>query len=134
MDVHTNDLISREKALEALREANVRVVGMRVGKTILARYAEQVREGYVDILKGVPTEDVKLVPTGYWIERGKTEKGSIIRQCSHCGVTKAGRPLSKYCPDCGAELSGKVAKKRLIHITHYGDMTEEEWDDFTDLY
>lgn len=102
MDVHTNDLISREKALEALREANVRVVGMRVGKTILARYAEQVREGYIDVIREMPGETrSEPVRTGHWIGHGKTEKGSPIRECSHCGVTKAGRPLSKFCPDCG---------------------------------
>lgn len=99
-----DELISRERALEALGEANVRVTGMRVGKTILAKYAEQVREGYIDILREVPAAVVEVVHEGYWIDCGRTEKGSPIRECSYCGVRKAGRPLSDYCPDCGCRM------------------------------
>lgn len=104
-----DDLISRERALEALREANIRVTGMRVGKTILAKYADQVRDGYIDILKELPAEDAELIRTGHWINCGKTEKGSPIRRCSYCGVTKAGRPLSDYCPDCGCKMFGRTS-------------------------
>lgn len=99
-----DELISREKALEALQGANVKVTGMRLGKTILAKYAEQVREGYIDILKEVPAEDAEPIRIGHWIGYGKTEKGTPIRGCSWCGVRKAGRPLSKYCPDCGCKM------------------------------
>lgn len=103
-----DDLISRERALEALREANIRVTGMRVGKTILAKYAEQVREGYIDILRKLPAACVEVVHEGYWIDVGKTEKGSPIRRCSYCGTEKAGRPLTAYCPDCGARIFGRM--------------------------
>lgn len=99
-----DDLISREKALEALREANVKVSGMRLGKVFLAEYAKQVREGYIDILKEVPAEEAEMVHEGHWINVGKTEKSSPIRKCSYCGVEKTGRPKSKFCPDCGAKM------------------------------
>ena len=104
-----DELISRERALEALGAANVRVTGMRVGKTILAKYAEQVREGYIDILREVPAAVVEVVHEGYWIDCGKTEKGTPIRRCSYCGTEKAGRPLSAYCPDCGARMFGRMS-------------------------
>lgn len=102
-----DELISRERALEALREANVQVKGMRLGATILARYAEQVREGYIDILRDLPAARVEVVVEGYWIDVGKTEKGTPIRRCSHCDTEKAGRPLSAYCPDCGCKMITK---------------------------
>lgn len=107
MDEYAGDLISRERALEALEAADVRVSGMRVGKMFITKYAEQVREGYIDILRNVPSE------TGEWINVGKTDRGTIIRRCSYCGVTKAGRPLSKYCPDCGCRMVGSIWESRL---------------------
>lgn len=103
-----DELISRERALEALEAANVRVTGMRVGKTILAKYAEQVREGYIDILRDLPPAEVEVVHEGYWIDVSKTEKGTPIRKCSYCQTEKAGRPLSAYCPDCGARIFGRM--------------------------
>lgn len=115
-----DELISREKALEALREANVQVKGMRLGKTILAKYAEQVREGYIDILKEVPAVVVEVVHEGYWIDVGKTEKGTPIRRCSYCGTEKAGRPLSAYCPDCGARIFGRMSVSDERDDDEYG--------------
>lgn len=103
-----DELISREKALKALQEANVHVTGMRAGKTFLTKYADQVRDGYIDILRGVPAVECEIVHEGCWIDVGKTEKGSPIRRCSYCNTEKAGRPLSAYCPDCGARIFGRM--------------------------
>lgn len=103
-----DELISRERALKALQEANVHVTGMRAGKTFLARYAEQVRDGYIDTLRGVPAAECEIVHEGYWIDVSKTEKGTPIRRCSYCNTEKAGRPLSAYCPDCGARIFGRM--------------------------
>lgn len=100
-----DDLISRETALKVLEETKVYVSGMRFGKIILKEYVSQVREGYIDILKEVPSADAKLINHGHWITVGKTPYGSIIRKCSCCGVEKIGKAKSKYCPDCGAELN-----------------------------
>lgn len=117
---NTCELISRERALEALREANVQVKGMRLGKTILAKYAEQVREGYIDILKEVPAVVVEVVHEGYWIDVGKTEKGTPIRRCSYCDTEKAGRPLSAYCPDCGCKMFGRMSVTDVRDDDDYG--------------
>lgn len=116
-----DELISRERALEALQEANVRVTGMRVGKTILAKYAEQVRDSYIDILREVPAAECEVVHEGYWIDVGETEKGSPIRECSYCGVRKAGRPLSAYCPDCGCHLFGRMNRTTGVATDDYED-------------
>lgn len=118
---NTNDLISRERALEALQEANVRVSGLRLGKTIMAKYTEQVREGYIDIIRKVPAEEAEMLRIGQWISLGKTEKGSSIRKCSYCGVTKAGRPASKFCPDCGAMM--------LLNVNELDDILREYTDE-----
>lgn len=98
----TTDLISRETALKVLEEAKVYVSGMRFGKIILKEYAGQVREGYIDILRNIPKEDAEFIHHGGWITIGKSEKGSIIRMCSHCGTERTGISKSKYCRDCGA--------------------------------
>ena len=98
----TTDLISRETALKVLEEAKVYVSGMRFGKIILKEYASQVREGYIDILRNIPKEDAEFIHHGGWITIGKSEKGSIIRMCSHCGTERTGISKSKYCRDCGA--------------------------------
>ena len=98
----STDLISREIALKALEEAKVYVSGMRFGKIILKEYTSQVRDGYIDILRNIPKEDAEFVHHGGWITVGKSEKGSIIRMCSHCGTERTGISKSKYCRDCGA--------------------------------
>lgn len=96
------DLISRETALKVLEETRVTVHGMRVGKTILKEYVSQVRDGYIDILRNIPKADADFIHHGGWITVGKSEKGSIIRMCSHCGTERTGISKSKYCRDCGA--------------------------------
>lgn len=98
----TTDLISRETALKALEETKVSVSGMHLGKIILKEYASQVRDGYIDILRNIPKADADLIHHGGWITVGKSEKGSIIRMCSHCGTERTGISKSKYCRDCGA--------------------------------
>lgn len=99
-----DELISRERAVEALRDAKLHVKGMRFGKTILAEYTRQVRDGYIDILENVPAEDAEVVRYATWVDLGKTDKGTPIRMCSHCRVAKAGKPKSIFCPDCGAAM------------------------------
>ena len=101
------ELISRERAVGALRYAKLHVKGMRFGKTILAEYTRQVRDGYIDILENVPAEDAEVVRYATWVDLGKTNKGTPIRMCSHCRVTKAGKPKSNFCPDCGAAMVKK---------------------------
>lgn len=98
----TTDLISRETALKVLEETKVSVSGMRLGKNILKEYVSQLREGYIDILRNIPKEDADFIHHGGWITVGKSEKGSIIRMCSHCGTERTGISKSKYCRDCGA--------------------------------
>lgn len=99
-----SDFISREKAVEALRNAKVHVTGMKIGKTILSEFSSQIRHGYVDVLKNVPAEDVVTIQYATWVNLGKTSHGTPIRMCSHCKIAKAGKPKSNFCPDCGAVM------------------------------
>lgn len=98
----TTDLISRETALKVLEETKVYVSGMRLGKIILKEYVSQLREGYIDILRNIPKADADFIHHGAWVTVGKSEKGSVIRMCSHCGTERTGISKSKYCRDCGA--------------------------------
>ena len=77
-----DDLISREKALEALEEAKYAI------------------DACIKKVKKIPSETMY----GSWKTIGKTPSGSIIRECTSCGVQKKGRPKSTYCPDCGAKM------------------------------
>ena len=99
-----SDLISRERALKALEEANVHIKNKLLRKFILAKYSSHLRERYIDAIEKIPPVDIELVHMGEWIDAGKTEKGSPIRRCSYYGVEKAGRPRTNYCPDCGAKM------------------------------
>lgn len=103
-----DELISRERALEALEEAKLNIKGFRLGKTILSEYSKQVREGYIDIVRNIPATEAEPIRYGRWIVVGKTKKGSIIRKCSYCNTEKAGRPKSAYCPDCGAKMISEL--------------------------
>lgn len=104
----TDDLISREGALKALRETNVKVTGMRAGKSILVEYANQVREGYIDIIRKIPSVIVESTPKiyGRWLYAGKSKSGDSIWKCSHCGKERTGNQArSTYCRDCGCYMN-----------------------------
>lgn len=98
------DLISRAKALDALYAARVRVMGMRVGKTVLSEYAKQCRDAMIEAITAVPDEDAEYIKHGFWIPCGKTEKGSTILRCSACKTERKGVSKSAYCRDCGAKM------------------------------
>ena len=99
-----SDYISRAEALETLEGARLYIVGMRAGKTILAEYATQCRQQYIDILNRIPSADVAPVKKGKWITVGKTPNGVIIRKCSYCETVRNGGVKSTYCRDCGAHM------------------------------
>lgn len=103
-NTNTVDLISRDEAVEALRDANVQVKGMRLGKVFLVEYSNQVRDGYMDIIRKMPAAEIPEYHYGVWVTTRKTEYGTPIRKCSYCGIERAGRPKSNYCPDCGAQM------------------------------
>ena len=104
MNELVSGFISRDKAIEALNDANVTVKGMRAGKQILLEYYNKLRDGYIDILRKVPDEEVVPENHGRWLTVGYTERGTPIRKCSSCGMERAGRPKSPYCPDCGCHM------------------------------
>lgn len=107
----TDDLISRERALKALRDANIQVKGMRAGKTILVEYANQVRDGYIDVIRKMPasnTDNTESLPKihGKWLYVGKSKSGYPIWKCSNCGKERTGEQAkSLYCRDCGCYMN-----------------------------
>lgn len=100
----TDDLISRESALKALRDSNPMVKGIRLGKTILVEYADQLREGYADVIRKVPTVHVEEFH-GQWLYAGESKSGDSVWRCSHCGKERTGKQAkSLYCRDCGCHM------------------------------
>ena len=104
MNKLVSGFISRDKAIEAFMNENVTVNGMRAGKQVLVEYSNKLRDGYIDILRKVPDEEVVPENHGRWLTVGYTEIGTPIRKCSSCGMERAGRPKSPYCPDCGCHM------------------------------
>ena len=101
-----DDFIERKKAIDLLEKTNGLVKGIKLGagKSILLEYTQQLRDGYVDIIRKMPAAQAKAIVIAEWVDVGKTSKGTPIRECSNCHTTKAGRPKSSYCPDCGAKM------------------------------
>lgn len=111
------DLIRREDAIKAIEERDIIIKGMRYSKTIFIDYNKKMRDGMVDILRTVPSvdaKDAKDVKHGWWKTIGKTNSGSIIRECSCCGIKRKGQAKTPYCPYCGAELNPCNAKEQQI--------------------
>jgi hypothetical protein len=99
------DYISRDEALKALQDARIMVTGMRYGKTVLSEYAYQCKLQYLKTIIDIPGADVTPVRKGRWITVGKTPTGAIIRKCSACETVRKGGVKSRYCRDCGADMS-----------------------------
>lgn len=100
-----NNFVDRDIVIETLRTTPVHVTGVRLGKLILPQYEDKCREAFIEAVRQVsPVTDVEPVRHGYWIDCGKTEKGSSIIQCSYCGKKRAGVAKSPYCRDCGAKM------------------------------
>lgn len=94
----TNDLISREAALDLFRNAmnSYRIVGMRSGKALIQRTVNEAFEG----LNKLPAVDAEPVVHGRWI------KHCACVECSVCGYNcwADSAPTYDYCPYCGAKM------------------------------
>lgn len=99
-----NNLVSRDTVIDTLRTTSVHISGVRLGKLILPQYEDKCREAFIKAVLDMPQADAEYVHHGYWIDMGKSEKGSSIIQCSVCGKTRKGTGKSKYCRDCGAKM------------------------------
>ena len=106
MNEQTSEFISREKILDIFENEHVPVTGIRLGlgKIFLVEYTTKLREYYSNAIRNIPPANVVPETYGEWVDVGKTNKGTPIRKCSRCGVEKAGRPKSSYCPDCGCRM------------------------------
>jgi rubrerythrin len=72
--------------------------------------AQAVEQAYVDKMVELAVKETKR-PKGKWIEvlEHRDEFGSTWHyECSECGARsyKGFTPLERYCPNCGAEMSG----------------------------
>ena len=97
------DLISREAALDVFRNAMVdlRIVGMRSGKTLLQSAVNKAWEG----LNKLPAVDAAPAVHGHWINQDSTY---TRYQCSVCGERNYGG-YESYCPNCGAKMYEETA-------------------------
>lgn len=109
----TNELISREAALDVLRNAmnGFRIVGMRSGKTLLQSAVNEAWEG----LNNIPAVDAVPVVHGRWIHcDGKSnlwycsECGGRIMYSQKCRTYQIKKPpvseANKFCKHCGAKM------------------------------
>lgn len=97
--------VDKDQVVDILKSAPLRVSGVRVGKAIFAQYAEGCRDAFVEAVEKLePAMDVEPVRHGFWIDRGKTEAGTPILECSYCDRVRKGGGKSAYCRDCGAKM------------------------------
>jgi len=88
-----NDLISKEKAIEGVREL------FSMGDC----YCDEL--SIVGMLNGMPSAETER-RKGKWIDTGR----KVIYKCSNCGNfldfngVNAGRGDANFCPNCGAEM------------------------------
>ena len=98
-----NDLIDRGLAL-SLIESSRMPIKWQFGKCILKEYFRRCKEQIRSIILHMPKSDAEYIRHGYWIDAGRTEKGSIILRCSVCKKERKGSGRSNYCRDCGAKM------------------------------
>lgn len=95
--VESKEYIEKESLLQALEE----IGGCDAPPD---SWADGFDKGILSAIKHVeaqPADDVVEVRHGKWIEDHEFFK------CSECGYLTDYR-LSKFCPDCGAKMDGKV--------------------------
>lgn len=101
----TNDLISRDTALDVLRNAmnGFRIVGMRSGKTLLQSAVNEAWEG----LNNIPAVDAAPVVHASYGFVGP-HIGSLYASHGTCGNCKERILIDprhkKFCPHCGARM------------------------------
>lgn len=97
--------VDKDQVLDILRSAPLRVTNIHIGKAIIGQYGEGCRGALVDAVEKMePAMDVEPVRHGFWIDRGKTEAGTPILECSYCDRVRKGGGKSAYCRDCGAKM------------------------------
>lgn len=96
--------INKKDLINMLAEAPIYVSGLRFGKTILRDYTNKLRESLIELIRNTPPAEVAPVVHANWIVVGKTEAGSKILKCGHCGRERKGSHKSAFCRDCGAMM------------------------------
>lgn len=89
--MQSSDAISRQMALEEIRNLKISVAGKDI-------FPNEAKETIIKTLDELPSVQPKQ-RTGKWITL-KDEYGDVVEAvCSNCG--RNGRHDWKYCPDCG---------------------------------
>ena len=89
------DLISRQKAIEALGEKPV-------GDTDWDLGCRNQWEWDTEILRTLPSAEPEERKTGHWIE---DETGYGFWTCSECKFVTEVTVLYHFCPNCGARMT-----------------------------
>lgn len=91
-----SDLISRKKAICALADADAKKLWKRL------KFSEMQK-----CLLDLPPEEPER-KKGEWIVTNEFED-CIYAKCNQCQVTQVfyyGKPLTNFCPNCGADMRG----------------------------
>lgn len=97
----TNDLISRETVLEALRARGREL--LKLGTSFEANIASVTALECVNIVKDAPAVDAAPVAHSEWI---KEEDRRNHWHCKNCGLVEGmAHYMMHYCPNCGARMN-----------------------------
>lgn len=102
----TDDLISRQQAIDAVKEALNEYDG---DYDCRSRYG--VIMDSVENLKKLPSTQPER-KTGHWIYRKELSKYNDMWSCSECNEKTTdsimGKPRHNFCPLCGADMRGET--------------------------
>ena len=108
----TDDLISRQKAIDALETIGYDFSDSELSEVELEEVCGavgDVRRDMIDRIKQLPSEQPERIK-GRWISADAIFGGEPF-YCSECGEntrdTVMGKPRWNFCPNCGADMKGK---------------------------
>lgn len=100
-DAYIEEIDKLSKTVDEVKKAYEDISAMQ------KRYNDEKQ----DILKSIPA-DHKIAVKGYWTQCFGLYSAYIGWRCSECGEDAINGELSKYCPNCGAEMQKKEEKRQ----------------------
>lgn len=101
-----NDLISRERAIEAIVNTVSDVGNRDNSETASQRYGAAFRQlEIIDILQALPSAE-PVQKKGKWVNANEDKWNTVeVLKCSACGeMDNRMYRTDSYCPNCGAKM------------------------------
>lgn len=77
-----------------------------LGNEEITMYADVMEKGFLQEIDNAPTVDVRENEHGKWIVTAEF-KDNYYAKCNKCNTTQVfyyGKPLTNFCPECGADM------------------------------